>query len=91
MTAVLTLLQIMHGAIDSDGDGIIDHRDLCPNQPETFNDFQDRDGYPDSYGSGDRDLDGIPDQFDACPQQKKLTINSKTEMVVQILYLDFLD
>lgn len=50
---------------DSDGDGILDVDDECPLEPETFNDFQDEDGCPES----DRDGDGfwdIPDQ-DACP------------------------
>jgi OOP family OmpA-OmpF porin len=31
---------------DPDGDGIIDN-DLCPNEPETFNGFEDDDGCPD--------------------------------------------
>ncbi len=32
---------------DSDGDGIPDSEDRCPDQPETFNDYQDEDGCPD--------------------------------------------
>ena len=35
------------GVPDSDGDGINDYNDLCPNQPETFNGVFDRDGCPD--------------------------------------------
>ncbi len=33
---------------DSDGDGIIDANDKCPNDPETFNNYQDEDGCPDT-------------------------------------------
>jgi len=33
---------------DSDGDGINDPVDQCPNEPETFNGFEDSDGCPDS-------------------------------------------
>jgi len=33
---------------DSDGDGINDPVDQCPNDPETFNGFEDSDGCPDS-------------------------------------------
>lgn len=32
---------------DSDGDGIPDSRDQCPDQPETYNGYQDGDGCPD--------------------------------------------
>jgi len=35
---------------DSDGDGILDPDDACPNEPETFNNFQDSDGCPDFFG-----------------------------------------
>ena len=41
-------------------DGIIDNLDLCPNQPETFNAYEDADGCPDSSVSIlDSDQDGI--------------------------------
>ena len=33
---------------DSDGDGILDPDDQCPNEPEVFNGFQDADGCPDT-------------------------------------------
>ncbi len=32
---------------DNDKDGILDVKDKCPNEPETFNGFQDEDGCPD--------------------------------------------
>ena len=35
---------------DSDGDGFLDNEDQCPNEPETFNNFQDLDGCPDFFG-----------------------------------------
>ncbi len=45
-------------APDTDGDGIPDHKDACPNAPglEQFN------------GCPDADGDGIPDKDDNCPQ-----------------------
>ncbi len=51
--------------IDSDGDGIPDDRDQCPNQPEDHDGFQDDDGCPDP----DNDGDGIPDKLDKCPNE----------------------
>ena len=60
--------------VDSDGDGIADPFDVCPNQPETYNGFADNDGCPDSTPSltgalSDQDGDGIPDAIDACPNE----------------------
>jgi outer membrane protein OmpA-like peptidoglycan-associated protein len=48
---------------DSDGDGVPDDVDRCPDQPE------DRDGNLDADGCSevDADSDGIPDPRDACP------------------------
>ena len=48
---------------DSDGDGIPDDVDQCPNEPEDYDGFQDEDGCPDP----DNDGDGIPDVDDLCP------------------------
>jgi outer membrane protein OmpA-like peptidoglycan-associated protein len=48
---------------DSDGDGIPDVKDQCPEEPEDRDGFQDEDGCPDP----DNDNDGIPDIYDACP------------------------
>ncbi len=50
---------------DSDGDGIIDADDRCPDEPEDFDGFQDEDGCPDY----DNDGDGIPDVKDLCPNE----------------------
>jgi outer membrane protein OmpA-like peptidoglycan-associated protein len=51
------------GPKDSDGDGLLDREDLCPQQPEDFDDFVDGDGCPDP----DNDEDGIEDDLDECP------------------------
>jgi outer membrane protein OmpA-like peptidoglycan-associated protein len=50
---------------DSDGDGIIDRDDHCPEEPEDYDGFQDDDGCPDL----DNDGDGIPDTKDLCPNE----------------------
>ncbi len=48
---------------DSDGDGIPDVKDQCPDEPEDKDGFEDDDGCPDP----DNDNDGVPDIYDACP------------------------
>ena len=50
-------------AQDSDGDGIADKEDNCPDQPEDVDGYDDGDGCPDP----DNDADGIPDGQDKCP------------------------
>ena len=50
---------------DRDHDGIPDARDLCPDEPEDKDGFQDEDGCPDP----DNDQDGIPDALDRCPNE----------------------
>jgi outer membrane protein OmpA-like peptidoglycan-associated protein len=51
---------------DTDGDGIPDDIDACPNEPEDHKDPDPNDGCP---APSDRDGDGIPDQYDKCPDQ----------------------
>ncbi|HOJ37267.1 MAG TPA: OmpA family protein [Ignavibacteriales bacterium] len=53
------------GKKDTDGDGIYDDVDQCPDQPEDFDGFQDDNGCPDP----DNDGDGIFDLVDKCPNQ----------------------
>ncbi len=53
------------GGLDSDNDGIPDAQDLCPNEPEDKDGFDDEDGCPDP----DNDQDGIPDKLDKCPNE----------------------
>jgi outer membrane protein OmpA-like peptidoglycan-associated protein len=50
---------------DTDGDGILDVDDACPNDPEDLDGFKDADGCPDL----DNDNDGVNDSLDRCPMQ----------------------
>jgi outer membrane protein OmpA-like peptidoglycan-associated protein len=50
---------------DTDGDGVLDRDDKCPNEPEDRDGFEDADGCPDP----DNDHDGIPDKLDKCPNE----------------------
>jgi outer membrane protein OmpA-like peptidoglycan-associated protein len=50
---------------DRDGDGIVDIEDDCPDQPETFDTFEDEDGCPELDG----DQDGVPFERDVCPEE----------------------
>jgi outer membrane protein OmpA-like peptidoglycan-associated protein len=50
---------------DSDGDGLLDEVDACPERPEDFDQVEDRDGCPDP----DNDRDDIPDTADDCPNR----------------------
>ncbi len=49
--------------VDSDGDGLVDARDPCPDRAEDRDGFQDDDGCPDP----DNDADGLADAADMCP------------------------
>ncbi|MGL1933718.1 MAG: OmpA family protein [Fibrobacterales bacterium] len=48
---------------DDDLDGLINREDVCPNQAEDFDGYEDHDGCPEA----DNDLDGIFDVKDNCP------------------------
>ena len=69
--------------VDNDRDGILDEADMCPNEPETPNRWDDKDGCPDealvfshvldgredpTAASRDSDGDSIPDAVDHCPE-----------------------
>ncbi|WP_225409013.1 Ig-like domain-containing protein [Stigmatella hybrida] len=56
--------------VDSDGDGLMDPEDRCPNEPEDKDGFQDEDGCPDP----DNDQDTIPDVSDKCINEPE-TVN----------------
>jgi len=58
--------QIAETLKDTDGDGIPDDIDACPDQPEDHKDPDPSDGCP---APSDRDGDGIPDNVDKCPDQ----------------------
>jgi len=48
---------------DHDGDGLLDDVDACPDEPEDFDQVEDKDGCPDP----DNDRDGFLDGEDGCP------------------------
>ena len=50
---------------DVDLDTIPDREDMCPEEPEDFDKFKDKDGCPEL----DNDLDGILDPQDRCPNE----------------------
>lgn len=50
---------------DTDGDGVIDADDKCPEESEDIDLFEDEDGCPDT----DNDGDGIADATDDCPDK----------------------
>ncbi len=64
------LVSKIFGGNDSDGDGLQDDADKCPNDPEDRDGFQDADGCPEP----DNDADGIVDVHDKCPNVPE-TIN----------------
>jgi hypothetical protein len=53
---------------DTDGDGIMDTRDMCPTRPEDYDRHEDHDGCPEDQ---DSDGDGILDSLDRCPNEKE--------------------
>jgi len=54
--------------IDSDGDGLVDPEDGCPDAAEDVDGFEDEDGCPES----DNDEDGVADEHDSCPLEPEL-------------------
>jgi outer membrane protein OmpA-like peptidoglycan-associated protein len=60
-----TPFELDPSSVDRDGDGIPDARDVCPDEPEDLDGFEDDDGCPDL----DDDGDGIFDVDDACPRE----------------------
>jgi len=55
------------GEADSDGDGVIDKNDQCPEVKEDLDKIADTDGCPET----DADLDNVPDERDLCPEQSE--------------------
>lgn len=55
-------VKFMFGGVDTDGDGIYDKDDECPETP----------GLPEFNGCPDTDGDGIEDRQDACPEEAGL-------------------
>ena len=79
------LTMILSG--DADFDGVTDNVDECPNARETYNQFQDEDGCPDTIsdnkGTPDTDSDGIVDNIDFCPNQPETSTDSKMRTAAQ--------
>ena len=84
---------------DSDGDGILDPDDECPNDPEDKDGFQDDDGCPEPDNDGDgvpecpEAIDQCPDEAaqtpDGCPQKYKLVVVTKTKIELkQTIYFE---
>lgn len=57
----------VNGDADSDGDGIQDSEDGCPDAAEDFDEYEDDDGCPDL----DNDGDGVEDRDDKCPADRE--------------------
>ena len=53
---------------DRDNDGLVDIRDVCPDEPEDHDGWQDKDGCPDE----DNDSDGFVDREDSCPDDAEV-------------------
>ena len=53
--------------IDTDGDGILDSEDACPNEAGVRTDDPKTNGCPPPPQPPDRDHDGVADNFDLCP------------------------
>jgi outer membrane protein OmpA-like peptidoglycan-associated protein len=62
---IFSLGYTMNALKDSDLDGIADDKDLCRNDKEDVDGYQDLDGCPDL----DNDNDGVQDAQDKCPMQ----------------------
>ncbi|ACY14493.1 OmpA family protein [Haliangium ochraceum] len=55
--------------MDTDGDGIFDESDQCPNEPEDMDGNADDDGCPEEEPPADTDGDGMTDDVDQCPNE----------------------
>ncbi len=60
---------------DTDGDGILDPDDKCPNEPEDKDNWEDADGCPDPDNDGDK----IADAEDKCPNEPETYNNYQDE------------
>ncbi|MEO0326099.1 MAG: OmpA family protein, partial [Myxococcota bacterium] len=86
--------------LDNDEDGILDTDDLCPDDPEDADDFQDLDGCPDPDNDEDRILD-VDDQCpndpetyngnddeDGCPDTGLVIVESNTVRILQKIFFE---
>jgi len=58
---------VVHEDGDTDGDGLLDSQDGCPELAEDIDDFEDEDGCPDT----DNDKDGVLDENDQCINERE--------------------
>ena len=65
LMSVAASRQFSIGGSDRDGDGIVDRKDKCPDEPEDHDGWYDEDGCPEY----DNDMDGIPDVHDGAPDE----------------------
>ena len=72
---------------DTDGDGIFDDVDKCPNEPETFNGYQDEDGCPDEVPAALKKFTGVIEGINFKTGSADITKNSNVvlDKVVQVL------
>jgi len=83
---------------DRDGDGVVDRNDLCPDDPEDRDGFEDADGCPDPDNDRDRILDvndlcpndpetynGIKDK-DGCPDRGRVVLKSVRIQIMDKVY-----
>ena len=75
-----TRRRFSRSAYDSDGDGVKDAADACPQLPEDRDGFKDADGCPDT----DNDADGVKDASDRCPLRAEDVDGFRMTMAVRI-------
>ncbi|HWU90738.1 MAG TPA: OmpA family protein, partial [Kofleriaceae bacterium] len=67
------------GFADSDGDGIPDHLDKCPQLAEDIDGVEDHDGCPDPDGDKDKIVDGAPDPGKPLTLEQVVTLPAPIE------------
>ena len=68
---IIAAPQVVITSTDRDQDGILDDQDLCPDEPEDIDTFEDINGCPDP----DNDGDTVLDIDDACPLEPGVVVN----------------
>ena len=68
---IMAAPQVVILSTDRDQDGILDDADLCPDEPEDIDTFEDVNGCPDP----DNDGDTVLDIDDACPLEPGVVVN----------------
>jgi outer membrane protein OmpA-like peptidoglycan-associated protein len=89
------------GDVDSDGDGLLDHVDLCAHEAEDFDQLEDDDGCPEDDADRDRIVDvddrcklqpetrnGVADD-DGCPDNDLITFTDGGFETLQPIHFEF--